>query len=103
MMARLLLSVFLLMSTHSVAANEPQLDDLMTPDELAAEIGITEPTDLSPQIEPFSAEQIYDAYGLNVYAEFPVVVVVSKGSQTGTVYHNGAEVRHFLVSTGRER
>jgi lipoprotein-anchoring transpeptidase ErfK/SrfK len=32
-----------------------------------------------------------------------VVIVVSKGTQTATVYHNGAQVNHFLVSTGRER
>lgn len=102
MMARLLLSVLLLVGTNSFASN-PELDDLMTPDELAADVGITEPTDLSPQVEPFSPAQIYDSYGLNVYAEFPVVVVVSKGSQTATVYHNGYQVNHFLISTGRER
>jgi lipoprotein-anchoring transpeptidase ErfK/SrfK len=102
MMARLLLSVLLLVGTSSFASN-PELDDLMTPDELAAEVGITEPTDLSPQIEPFTPAQIYDTYGVDVYSEFPVVIVVSKGSQTATVYHNGSQVNSFLVSTGREK
>lgn len=116
MMARLILSLFFLMTTNSFAATtkpqakpqakpqvRSQLDDLMTPEELAAELGITEPTYPSPQVEPFTAEQILEAYGVNVYAEFPVVIVISKGSQTATVYHNGSSVRRFLISTGRER
>jgi len=102
MMARLLLAALLLVGTKSLAST-PQLDDLMTPDEISAEIGITEPTDLSPQVEPFSPAQIYDTYGVDIYSEFPVVIVVSKGSQTATVYHNGNRVNHFLISTGREK
>jgi lipoprotein-anchoring transpeptidase ErfK/SrfK len=103
MIGRLILAVFMLLGAHSVAANELQLDDLLTPDELAAEIGITQPTDLSPQVEPFTPEQIFNAYGVNVYAEFPVVIVVSKGSQTATVYSHGNPIRSYLISTGRER
>ncbi len=100
----LILSVFMLVSTNVLAAdNKAQLDDLMTPDELAAEIGNTQSTDLSPQVEPFTAEQIFDAYGVDVYAEFPVVIVINKNFQTATVYQNGYQVNSFLVSTGRER
>jgi len=102
MMARLLLAALLLVGTKSLAST-PQLDDLITPDEIADEIGITESTDLSPQVEPFSPAQIYDTYGVDIYSEFPVVIVVSKGSQTATVYHNGNRVNHFLISTGREK
>lgn len=103
MMARLLMSALLLTGLHSFAAETIELDDLMTPDEIATEMGITEPTAPSPLIEPFSPAQIYDTYGVDVYAEFPVVIVVSKGSQTATVYHHGSVVKQFLVSTGREK
>jgi lipoprotein-anchoring transpeptidase ErfK/SrfK len=102
MMAHLLLSVLLLVGTNSFASN-PELDDLMTPDELARELDILQPTDLTPQVEPFSPKQIYDTYGVNVYSEFPVVIIVSKGSQTATVYHHGHQANHFLISTGREQ
>lgn len=98
----LFLSVSLWVGTSSFASS-PELDDLMTPDELAAEVGTTESMDLSPQVEPFSPAQIYDTYGVDVYSQFPVVIVVSKASQTATVYHNGQHVNQFLVSTGRER
>jgi lipoprotein-anchoring transpeptidase ErfK/SrfK len=104
MIARIIVLLFILITTNSFASdNSPQLDDLMTPDELSAEIGIEQPTQLSPQVEAFTAEQILDAYGVDVYAEFPVVIVVSKRSETATVYQNGHPIRSFLVSTGRER
>ncbi|WP_413290826.1 L,D-transpeptidase [Bdellovibrio sp. HCB337] len=112
MIARFLLSVLLLMSTHPAAANEEvDLDELMTPNEITSELtdeflteDITEEsTQYSPQIEPLSPAQIYDYYGVSVYSEFPVVMVISKGSQHATVYHYGSAVRSFAVSTGRER
>lgn len=103
MMARLFMSVLLLVSIRSFAVETLELDDLMTPDEMATEMGITEPTDLTPLAEPFSPAQIYDIYGVDVYSEFPVVIVVSKGSQSATVYHHGTAVKNFLVSTGREK
>lgn len=56
-----------------------------------------------PQIEPFSAEQVFDAYGVDVVSEFPVVILVSKSSQTATVYNFGSIVNTFQISTGRER
>lgn len=106
MIARLVFSLLLLVSTLPAAAAEtsPQLDDLLTPEEIAAELGLTEPTlSNSPQIEPFSPEQVYEAYGVDVYREFPVVIYVSKVSQTATVYQNGQRVNYFLISTGREQ
>jgi lipoprotein-anchoring transpeptidase ErfK/SrfK len=92
-----------LMRTNSFAATGTPLDDILTPDELATELGINQPTDLSPQIEPLTADQVSDLYGINIYREFPVVIVISKGSQTATVYHYGTQVNRFLISTGREQ
>lgn len=103
MIARYLLSVFLLMSTHPAAANKDEidLDELMTPNEIETYLDAPD-ADFSPQMEPLTAAQIYDYYGVNVYTEFPVVMVVSKGFQSATVYHYGNPVKSFLVSTGRE-
>jgi lipoprotein-anchoring transpeptidase ErfK/SrfK len=77
-------------------------DDVMTPDEIADDLGLT-PPEVTPQVEPYTPEELKNIYGLSVYDEFPVVIIVSKGSQTATVYHNGSQVNHFLVSTGREK
>lgn len=100
------LSMFLFLfflSINTFAAPGVSLDDVLTPDELATELGITDSTKPSPQVEPFTPDQIRDTYGVNLYSEFPVVIVISKGSQTGTVYHYGNLVNRFLISTGRER
>lgn len=99
MIARIAAVFLLFFGTYSSATT---LDEYMTPDELALELNL-EPTDVSPQIEPFTPEQIWEAYRVNVFAEFPVVIVVNKGQQNATVYQNGNAVSNFLVSTGREQ
>ncbi|MGZ3746384.1 MAG: L,D-transpeptidase, partial [Pseudobdellovibrionaceae bacterium] len=108
MRARLMSFLFalLMIGANSFAKESvegTQLDDLLTPDEIAAELGISQPTDLTPQADPFTAQEISDTYGVNIYAEFPVVIVLSKASQTATVYEHGRMVNRFLISTGRER
>lgn len=105
MLVRLITTLLFSLNTQAteLGPESAALDDLMSPDEIATELGITEPTDLSPQIEAFTPEQIFQTYGVDVYAEFPVVVAISKGSQSASVYHNGRRVSSFAVSTGRER
>jgi hypothetical protein len=104
MFARYLLSICLLMFAKPAAALSPELnlEDLISPDEISEELNLG-PTDYSPLIEPQTPAQVLEFEGLSVYDEFPVVIVISKGSQTGTAYVNGYMARRFLVSTGRER
>ena len=103
MIARYLAALLLCFGPFSLA-RATTLDEYLTPDELVQELGLPPATeDLTPQVEPFTPEQIYDVYGVDIYSEFPVVIVVSKGSQTATVYHQGQQVNQFLISTGREK
>jgi len=78
------------------------LDEYLTPDELAAEL-LLPPTETSTPVSPFTPEQILRTYGVDVYSEFPIVIAVSKASQTATVYYEGRVYHNFLISTGREK
>lgn len=102
MFARYILSLCLLMFANPTAANEQPLDDLMTPDEIAEELGLGL-TDYTPQAEVLTPEQAFETYLVNIYSEFPVVMVISKRFQSAMVYHYGSVVNSFPVSTGRER
>jgi len=106
MIARYILSLCLLsfaMPVAGVAATPtPQLDDLMTPDEISEELHLG-PTAYPPLLEPRTPDEVLSESRVDVLREFPVVMVISKGSQTATVYHYGSRLRSFPISTGRER
>lgn len=102
MFARFLITLSLWIFALPTFSQVPPLDDLMTPDEIAEELHLG-PTEYTPEIEPLTPEQFYDLYRVNVLHEFPVVMIISKSSQTATVYHYGRFLRRFSVSTGRER
>lgn len=114
-MLRNIFAFFLVLGLQSIsfAQENPALDDLLTPAELLVEMGLAPAESLdanfqnlaapTPMMQPFTPEEAKKAYGVNIYAEFPLVIVVSKASQSAVVYHNGQKVNEFLISTGRER
>lgn len=114
-MIRILSSIFVVMTLQntSFAQENPALDDLMTPGELLVEMGLAPAESLdrnfqnllapAPMMQPFTPEEAKKAYGVNIYAEFPLVIVVSKTDQFAVVYHNGQKVNEFPISTGREK
>ncbi len=81
------------------------LDDLMSPDELAAEVGQPR-TEMSIRIN--SLDDLYHFEGINVFSEYALVLVINKnsegpGAQTMRVYENGVVSNEWPISTGRER
>ncbi len=83
----------------------PQLDDLMTPDELAQEIGAPRTEMNRPVINP---ETIAAQDGIDVFREYAIVITVNKsargpGAQQMTVVENGIQTAVWPVSTGREQ
>ncbi|MGZ3774282.1 MAG: L,D-transpeptidase [Pseudobdellovibrionaceae bacterium] len=81
------------------------LDDLLTPDEIATELGFprTERSD-----HALSIEEIFKTQAVDVTREYPLVVIVNKkafgyGAQRAQVYENGVLTNEWKVSTGREQ
>jgi hypothetical protein len=112
MKTMLRLSVFILLSVLPLklfAASETTLDMWMTPAELAQELGLPAAEEpLTLQRNPLTPSQVYQRYGVNVFAEFPVVILINKAARGPTaqrllVYHQGDLVGNFATSTGRER
>lgn len=102
-MRHVIAALLLCVVTSQVQARTPQLDDLMTPDEIAEEIGAprTEATTINP-------DEIALKDGINIFREYALVIRVNKsaygpGAQTMTVYEMGYPVATYLVSTGREQ
>ncbi|MDG0815695.1 L,D-transpeptidase [Bdellovibrio svalbardensis] len=109
-MRALILSFFLFIAASSSLAEDglngsPQLDDLMTPDELAAEVGAPRTEMNRPVISP---EAIAANDGIDVFREYAIVIEVNKaafgyGAQQMTVSENGVTTAVWPVSTGREQ
>lgn len=101
MLKPLLPLVFLSLLSMTSAAGAKTLDEYMSPDQLARELLLPR-TQTSPQ-RPFTPAQILKSTGIDVYNEFPIVIVVTKSSQSAMVYVEGRAVHNFAVSTGREK
>lgn len=94
-------------NTDLNSISEQALDDLMSPDEIAAEAGFPR-TEMQNVLRFNSAEEIAHIEGIDVYKSFPFVVVINKreaglGAQRMSVYENGVKTQEWKVSTGRER
>ena len=105
-MKRLILSLLLLVSVSTVnAKSNPALDDLMTPDELAQEVGAPRTEMRAPVV---NAEAIAAHDGIDIYREYAIVLRINKaarglGAQHMIVMENGVQTYDWLVSTGREQ
>lgn len=109
-MKTLLLSLLLFVSALSAKATTSntslELDDLMTPDELAAEVGAAPRTEMNrPVISP-EAIATYD--GIDIYKDYAIVLHINKnavgpGAQHMQVFEGGIQTYDWPVSTGREQ
>lgn len=109
-MKALILSFLLVVATansHAEALRKsiPQLDDLMTPDEIAQELGPPRTEINRPVI---SVETIAALDGIDVFKEYAIVIRVNKsemgvGAQQMAVFENGVQTAYWPVSTGREQ
>lgn len=91
-----------------VNPQQDSLQDVASPDEVAAELGLEQPALEMDQVLPLSLEQHGKTAKLDLLQYFPVVVVVNKAvkgpsAQTMKLYHRGVLMNTFKVSTGREK
>lgn len=106
-MKSLILSLLLFVSVSS-AKTVPQstaLDDVMTPDELAQEVGAPR-TEMNVPVVSAEAIAAYD--GIDIYREYAIVLTINKAAKGPTAQHmivmeNGVQTYDWLVSTGREQ
>ncbi|CAE80781.1 L,D-transpeptidase [Bdellovibrio bacteriovorus] len=103
-MKSFILSFVLVLSVNAMAEPEP-LDDLMTPDEIAAEAGFPR-TEMNTDV--LSLRDFDSIESLNVTREFPIVLVANKNAygyeaQTMRVIQNGSHTHTWKISTGREQ
>jgi hypothetical protein len=102
-----LMTAMFFFSQAVLADSGDALDDLISPDEIADEMGFPR-TEMGPVLGMKSAEEIGKVEGIDVYAAFPLVLVINKrnsgpSAQTISVYENGVKTQEWKVSTGRER
>jgi hypothetical protein len=107
--------MFLLVAFLPFHALSTTLDEFMSPDQLAREFGLPgassadfHVTSLPTDQVPLTPAQVQERYGVDVFAEFPVVIVINtaaegKTAQHLTVYSRGQLVGDFLTSTGRDQ
>lgn len=100
-MCKFFISIALFLSCSTVFAAD--FENYFDPSELNYDVESLPIEMYEPQMEPFSAEQALDAFGVDVFSEFPVVIMVNKATQKATVYSYGNIINSFLVSTGRDR
>lgn len=102
----LVLSVFTTLNANAQGISlPPELDDLMTPDEIAEEAGFPR-TEYPAHV--LSVDDVYNIEGVSIFQEYPLVVVVNKknfgyGAQTAKIFENGELTMEWKVSTGREQ
>ncbi|HEX7675125.1 MAG TPA: L,D-transpeptidase [Bdellovibrio sp.] len=103
-----LLFLLLVVSALSVKAapnTSPELDDLMTLDELAYEVAKPPRTEMHPVISP---ESIAEHDGIDIYKEYAIVLHINKsalgpGAQHMQVFEGGNQTYDWPISTGREQ
>lgn len=102
----LVLSIFTILNANAQGMSfNPELDDLMSPDEIATEAGFPR-TEYPTHV--LSVDDVYNIEGVRIFQEYPIVVVVNKKdygyeAQTAKVYENGELTYEWKVSTGREQ
>jgi lipoprotein-anchoring transpeptidase ErfK/SrfK len=91
------------------AANE-FLPDLISPEELAAELDLTQTQELAPgqRIQVMSIDDWSSLNGIDITQYFRVVVLINKANQgtlaqTAQIFFEGRPFNTYQVSTGRER
>ncbi|UOF01182.1 L,D-transpeptidase [Bdellovibrio reynosensis] len=108
-MKKFFLLSLLLVSTLGANAEElssqPQLDDLISPDEIAEELGFPR-TEMG--VDVLSYDDFYKSEAADFISEYPLVVIINKSNrgptaQTLVMYENGFQTSVWQVSTGRER
>ncbi|WP_374033806.1 L,D-transpeptidase [Bdellovibrio bacteriovorus] len=103
-MKSIILSFVLCLSVNAKAEIQ-NLDDLMTPDEIAAEAGFPR-TEMSTEV--LSLRDFDSIESLNVTREFPIVLIANKNAsgyeaQTMRVIQSGVHTHTWKISTGREQ
>jgi lipoprotein-anchoring transpeptidase ErfK/SrfK len=102
-MKSFILSLLLLVSVS--AAHAEELDDMMSLDELAQEVGAPRTEMNVPTVSP---EAIATYEGIDIYREYALVLRINKAemgptAQTMQVIMNGNPTYYWPVSTGREK
>ncbi|MBO9665889.1 MAG: L,D-transpeptidase [Bdellovibrio sp.] len=102
-MKNYILSLLLLVSVS--AAHAEELDDMMSLDELAQEVGAPR-TEMN--VATISPEAIATYEGIDIYREYALVLRINKAesgptAQTMQVIMNGTPTYYWPVSTGREK
>jgi hypothetical protein len=107
--------MFFLVASLPFHALSNTLDEFMSPDELAREfhlpgalLGQLHVRSLPMDQRPLTPAQVQERYGVNVFAEFPVVIIINSAAegrtaQHLTLYSHGQQVGEFLTSTGRDQ
>lgn len=103
--ASLILISFMNANANVEGLSKAELDDLMTPDEIAEESGF--PRTEYPS-EVLSVEDVYNTQAISIFREYPIVVIVNKkafgyGAQRAQIYEHGILTAEWKVSTGREQ
>lgn len=99
------------MTSTAAFASEagPTLDEILSPEELAKEFQLPPPTTVYLDAQGSrTPDEVLKRYGVNVFAEFPVVVIINTAAYGSTaqrlrLYHDGGLVGAFLTSTGRDQ
>jgi hypothetical protein len=87
----------------------PTLDHFISPNEMIQELGLSaQAKALPPSDPPLTPQEVWERYGVDVFAEFPVVIIVDTAAegetaQTVTVHQQGQVIATYLTSTGREQ
>lgn len=109
-MSKVLVSALIFFASLAVTAQERSedipLDDLMSPDEIAEEMGF--PRTEYSEVEINSVQELYNIQGMDVTREYPLVLFINKDSsgsnaQRMKIIENGVHIGTWKVSTGRER
>lgn len=111
-MKAFLLTLSLLFASHlfvsplAVADKNFELDDLISPNQIAAELGLPPVEDSLVSIQ--SVESISAREGVDILREWPIVIWVNKAAAGATAQHlkfwyRGRLYMDALISTGRER
>lgn len=100
----LILLTFINVNAKAELVSE-SLDDLMTPDEIAAEAGFPR-TEYPDAV--ISVKDSFNSQAVNIMQEYPLVVIVNKsaygyGAQRAQLFERGVLTNEWSVSTGRER
>ncbi len=108
-MKKAALSLLLFVVALSARAETPplELDDLMSPNEIADEFGLPR-TEALQDMQIMTFDDISELEGVDLFREYPMVLIINKkdygpGAQQMKVYENGVLTYQFKVSTGRER